>query len=88
MKQSKIIVIGSDIKAQIIKGICRIGNKVVLTHKGKVKHGIVVRTKSYNQFNVSFDNASVVILGETTRIRGPISKGVIEEIKSLASMSI
>ena len=84
----KISVIGSAIKANIIQGKLKIGSKVVLTHQGKVKRGIVIRTKYYNNFMVSFDLPAVVITGEINRIKGPISKGLSEEIRSLSNLQI
>lgn len=84
----KISVIGSAIKANIIQGKVKIGNRVVLTHNGKVKRGIVIRTKYYNNFMVSFDLPAVVITGEINRIKGPVSKGLNEEIRSLSNLQI
>jgi len=84
----KITVIGSAIKANIIQGKVKIGNRVVLTHNGKVKRGIVIRTKYYNSFMVSFDLPAVVITGEINRIKGPVSKGLNEEIRSLSNLQI
>lgn len=82
----KIQVIGSAIKATVIQGVIKIKSQVVLTHQGKVKKGIIIRTKSYNQFKVSYDEPAVVILGEMNRIKGPISKGLNEEIRTFSQI--
>jgi ribosomal protein L14 len=83
MKQ-KISLIGSASKAEIINQKTR--NRVVVTHQGKVKHGIIVRTKKYNKFNVSYDESAIVIIGTTNRIKGPISKGSIAEVRPLTNI--
>lgn len=84
----KIHVIGSDHFAFIIKGFPKSGNLVILRHRGKVKKGVIIRTKGYNQFLVSYDFPSVVILGESHRIKGPINKGIREEIRALSQLEI
>jgi len=37
---------------------------------------------------VSYDNAAIIILGETTRVKGPISKGLKEEVRALSNSQI
>jgi ribosomal protein L14 len=77
-------VIGSNIKGYAIQGKVIPGGKVVIRHRGKVKRGYIVRTKAYNPFMVSYDKPAIVILAEVKRIKGPIIKGVMPEIRALA----
>lgn len=84
----KLQVIGSDILGEVIQGRVKTGSEVVIRHRGKVKKGIIVRTKKYNPFMVSYDNAAIIILGETTRVKGPISKGLKEEVRALSNSQI
>jgi len=84
----KVQVIGSDIKGQVIHGNVIAGNFVVIRHKGKVKKGIIVRTKKYNNFMVSFDFPAIIILGESNRVKGPISKGMKDEIRALSNSQL
>lgn len=84
----KLQVIGSEIKGEIIQGTVKTGNQVVIRHKGKVKKGIIIRTKQYNNFMVSYDTPAIIILGESNRIKGPISKGLKEEIRALSNSQI
>ena len=84
----KIKVIGSLIKAQIIQGDVKSGSRVVITHRGKVKKAIIVRTCSYNAFKVSYDKPALVILGETKRVKGPIFKGQIPELRAISGTQI
>jgi ribosomal protein L14 len=81
----KIQVIGSEIKGEVIQGKVKAGQLVVIRHRGKVKKGVIVRTKQYNNFMVSYDNPALIILGETNRVKGPISKGMKEEIRALCN---
>ena len=84
----KIRVIGSIVKANVIHGCVIVGNLVVLAHKGKVKRGYVIRSKSYNNFMVSYDVPAVIILAESKRVKGPISKGLKDELRSLSNIQI
>ena len=84
----KIIVIGSTEAGYIIRGKIRIGQDVVVRHKGKVEQGTVVRTKTYTKTLVRFDNVVVMLKKATTRIKGPISKGLEARLISLASQRI
>jgi|NOAtaT_7_FD_contig_121_136179_length_3802_multi_5_in_0_out_0_1 hypothetical protein len=84
----KVQVIGSDVKGQVIHGKVIAGNLVVIRHKGKVKKGFIVRTKSYNNFMVSFDNPAIMILGLSNRVKGPICKGLKEEIRALSNSQL
>ena len=45
----KVEVIGSPERGEVIQGKVRIGQEVVIRHKGKVEIGIVVRTKRYTK---------------------------------------
>lgn len=87
-KEMKVFVIGSDIKAEIIQGTIKTGQKVVIRHKGKVEKAIVVRTKRYNFSLVSYDVNTVMIIGNSSRVKGPISKGLKDEIKALSQQQI
>jgi len=84
----KVQVIGSDFKGEVIHGNVIAGNIVVIRHRGKVKKGIIVRTKKYNNFMVSYDIPAIMILGESNRVKGPISKGMKEEIRALSNSQI
>jgi len=84
----KIQVIGSDIFGFIIQGYIKIGSKVVLRHRGKIKHGIIIRSKKFNNFFVSYDKPAVMIINESNRVKGPISKGLKEEIRALSNLQI
>lgn len=84
----KIQVIGNDFKGEVIHGNVIAGNLVIIKHRGKVKKGIIVRTKKYNNFMVSFDLPAIMIIGETNRVKGPISKGMKEEIRALSNSQI
>jgi len=84
----KIQVIGSDIFGDIIQGSIKIGSKIVLRHRGKVKHGVIIRTKNFNNFFVSYDKPAVMIINETNRVKGPISKGLKEELRALSNIQI
>ena len=82
----KVIVNGNI--GEVIQGVVKVGNKVVIRYKGKVEKAIVVRTKKYNQHKVSYDQATVMIIGNNQRVKGPISKGMKEEIKALSNSQI
>lgn len=84
----KIQVIGSDIMGEVIQGKVVVGSEIVIRHRGKVKRGVVVRTKNYNNFFVSYDKPAVMIVNETNRVKGPISKGLKEEFKALSNTQI
>ncbi|MBS1738821.1 MAG: hypothetical protein JSS98_19845 [Bacteroidetes bacterium] len=84
----KVIVVGSIEAGHIIRGKIRIGQEVVLRHMGKVEQGVIVRTKHYTKTKVRFDNVVVMLNKSTTRIKGPISKGLDTRLISLASQRI
>jgi ribosomal protein L14 len=84
----KILVVGSDFKGDVIHGKVVAGNLVVIRHKGKVKKGIIVRTKQYNNFMVSYDLPAIMLIGESNRVKGPISKGLKEEIRALSNSQL
>jgi len=84
----KIQVIGSDYMGDVIQGRVIVGSEIVIRHRGKVKRGVVVRTKKYNKFLVSYDKPAIMIVNETNRVKGPISKGLKEEFKALSSTQI
>jgi len=84
----KVEVIGSPERGEVIQGKVRIGQEVVIRHKGKVEIGIVVRTKRYTKTQVSYDQAAVMIKGGTSRPKGPISKGVGAEETAKSSMQL
>jgi hypothetical protein len=81
----KVIVIGSQKVGNVIQGKVRIGQEVVIRHKGKVAIGTVVRTKRYSKTEVSYDVAAVMVKAGTSRAKGPISKGLGAEIIALSS---
>lgn len=84
----KVVVIGSPITGNVIQGKVRIGQEVVIRHKGKVGIGVVVRTKRYTKTQVSYDTAAVMMKEGTSRAKGPISKGVGATMIALSSMQI
>lgn len=84
----KVIVVGSTEVGHIIRGKIKIGQEVVLRHMGKVEQGEVIRTKQYTKTMVRFDNVVVMLKKATTRIKGPISKGLDSRLISLASQRI
>jgi hypothetical protein len=77
----KVEVIGSTDIGRVIQGKVRIGQEIVIRHKGKVKIAVVVRTRRYTKTKVSYDIAGVVIKEQGGRARGPIAKGVGAEIE-------
>lgn len=81
----KVEVIGSpggrQEIARVIQGKVRIGQEIVIRHKGKVKIAVVVRTRRYTKTMVSYDTAGVKIKELGGRARGPIAKGVGAEIE-------
>jgi hypothetical protein len=81
----KIQVIGSEIMGEVLQGTVKVGSEIVIAHRGKVKRGVVVRTKKYNKFLVSYDKPVVMIKSESHRVKGPISKGMKEEYRALSS---
>ena len=82
----KIFVIACKEPAVVIHGYVFPGNYVVIRHKGKVKKAIVIRSKAYNSFGVSYDIPAVVISGDNVRIKGPISKGINVELKAVSRL--
>ena len=84
----KVKVIGSTKEGRVIKGKVRIGQEVVMSHKGKVEIGIVVRTAWKTKTGMRFDEAAVMIKGAGSRAIGPISKGLSEEIIALSSSQL
>lgn len=84
----KIKIIGRKEAGNIIRGKLRIGQEVVIRHKGKIEVAVVVRTRRYTKTEVSYDEAAVMIKGGKSRTKGPISKGLVEEIKALSNKRI
>lgn len=84
----KVEVIGSPIQGRVIQGKVRIGQEVVIRHRGKVMIGVVVRTRRYTKTNVSYDTAGVVVKEMGGRAKGPISKGVGAEIGGISRLQI
>jgi len=84
----KVEVIGSPIQGSVIQGKVKIGQEIVIRHKGKVMIAVVVRTRSYTKTKVSFDMAGVVVKEIGGRAKGPISKGVGAEIGGLSRLQI
>jgi hypothetical protein len=82
----KIFVFGSNVSGVVIHGYVFPGYSVVIRHKGKVKKAIVIRSKAYNSFGVSYDVPAVVISGDNVRIKGPISKGINVELKAVSRL--
>ncbi len=84
----KVEVIGSKIEGRVIQGKVKIGQEIVIRHKGKVKIAIVVRTREYTTTKVSYDKTGVVMKEEGGRAKGPISKGVGAEMGGISRMQI
>ena len=84
----KVKVIGSQQEGRVIQGKVRIGQEVVMRHKGKVEIGVVVRTKRYTKTKISFDETTVMKKNDTSRAKGPISKGLSAEITALSNRQI
>lgn len=84
----KVEVIGSPIQGSVIQGKVKIGQEVVIRHKGKVMIAVVVRTRSYTKTKVSYDITGVVVKDIGGRAKGPISKGVGPEIVGISRLHI
>ena len=84
----KIQVIGSEILGEVIQGEVKVGREIVIRHRGQVKRGVVIRTKRNNKHLVSYDKAAVMIQNTSQRIKGPISKGLKEEVRALSTNQI
>jgi sulfate adenylyltransferase subunit 1 (EFTu-like GTPase family) len=59
----KVNVIGSGKEGRVIQGKVKIGQEVVIRHKGKVERGVVVRTKKRTPTEVSYGKAAIMIKG-------------------------
>jgi len=84
----KVKVVGSEKEGYVIRGKERIGQELVIGHEGKVKIGMVVRTKRYTKTMVRYAGVTVLLKGSKQRIKGPIAKGLPEEVKVLGSRQI
>ena len=84
----KVRVIGSEKEGNIIQGKERIGQEVVIRHGGKVKIGTVVRTKRYTRTQMRFSRVTVMLKNSTSRVKGPISKGLPETVRTLCTSQL
>lgn len=84
----KVEVIGSTEIGRVIQGKVKIGQEIVIRHKGKVKIAVVVRTRRYTKTKVSYDTAGVIIKEQGGRAKGPIAKGVGAEIEGQSRQQI